>query len=237
MSQRDGDRRDFLAGIAGTGILLAAARAGGAAPAAKKRKSKGAVEDIPPTEDLMREHGVLRRILLVYEAAARRLAGEDATAVGAVAAAANVVRRFVEGYHEKLEEEFVLPKLAQAGKLGELTKVIRVQHAAGRKLTDAILKATKSGTAPAPEQRRALVVAMQTFGRMYAAHAAWEDTELFPVFRAQFTEAQLEELGERFEEQEHKLLGGGGFEGSLKEVGDIERTLGIHDLGAYTPAP
>ena len=71
---------------------------------------------------------------------------------------------------------------------------------------------------------------------MYAAHAAWEDTELFPVFRALFTEAQLDELGERFEEQEHKLLGGGGFEGSLKEVGDLETALGIHDLAAFTPA-
>jgi len=234
MSESNRGRREFLAGIAGTGVLLAAARAGGAAPAAGKRKGKA--EDIPPTEDLMREHGVLRRILLVYEAAARRLAGQDALAVGAVSAAANVVRRFVEGYHEKLEEEFVLPTLEKVGKLGDLTKVIRVQHAAGRKLTDAILIATKSGKAAAPEQRRALVAALQSFGRMYAAHAAWEDTELFPVFRAQFTEAQLRELGERFEEQEHKLLGSGGFEGSLKEVGDIETTLGVHDLAAYTPA-
>ena len=73
--------------------------------------------------------------------------GRRRIAVGAVSAAANVVRRFVEGYHEKLEEEFVLPTLEKAGKLGDLTKVIRVQHAAGRKLTDAILKATKAGKA------------------------------------------------------------------------------------------
>jgi hypothetical protein len=78
---------------------------------------------------------------------------------------------------------------------------------------------------------------MQSFARMYAAHAAWEDTELFPVYRGLFTEAQLDELGERFEEQEHKLLGSGGFEGSLHQVADVERTLGIHDLAAYTPSP
>ena len=67
----------------------------------------------------MREHGVLRRILLVYDEAARRLVGEDAVALGVIATAAGVVRRFVEGYHEKLEEEFVLPKLEKAGKLGD----------------------------------------------------------------------------------------------------------------------
>src|SRR4051794_41464680 len=107
MGKLDRGRREFLAGLAGTGVVLTAARAGGAAPAAKKEKT----EEIPPTEDLMREHGVLRRILLVYDAAAPRLAGQDANAIGAVAAAANIVRRFVEGYHEKLEEDFVLPGL------------------------------------------------------------------------------------------------------------------------------
>ena len=71
---------------------------------------------------------------------------------------------------------------------------------------------------------------------MYAAHTAWEDTELFPVYRAQFTEAELDKLGEKFEEQEHKLLGRGGFEGSLREVGELEKALGIHDLAHFTPA-
>ena len=212
-------------------VLLSSVARGAEGAAVKKEKA----EDIPPTEDLMREHGVLRRILLVYDEAARRLATDDAAAVGVVAGAAGIVRRFVEGYHEKLEEEFVLPKLEKAGKLVELAKVIRVQHAAGRKLTESILKGTKAGKSASAEQRRALVAEVQSFARMYAAHAAWEDTELFPVYREQFTEAELDTLGEKFEEQEHGLLGSGGFEGSLKEVGDLEKTLGIHDLAKFTP--
>ena len=211
-----------MAGAAAAAALWSAAGAG--ARAAEKD------EDISPTEDLMREHGVLRRILIVYDEAGRRLVKDDAEALGVVAAAANVVRRFVEGYHEKLEEEFVLPKLEKAGKLVALTKTIRVQHAKGRQLTDAIVAAAKA------HDRRAAVTAMQSFARMYAAHAAWEDTEIFPVFRAQFSAAELDKLGDRFEDQEHKLLGRGGFEGSLKEVGDLETTLGIHDLSKFTPA-
>jgi len=97
------------------------------------------------------------------------------------------------------------------------------------------LKETKAGKPAGAEQRRAVVADLQTFARMYAAHAAWEDTELFPVYRQQFTERELDALGESFEEQEHKLLGSGGFEGSLKEVGDLEKTLGIHDLAKFTP--
>jgi hemerythrin-like domain-containing protein len=235
MNQLERGRREFLAGAAGAaGAGLMLISAGARAEGAGGQKDKGG--DIPPTEDLMREHGVLRRILLIYDEAARRLSAEDAIATGVVAAAASIVHRFVEGYHEKLEEQFVFPQLEKAGKLAALTKVLRVQHAAGRKLTDAIAKAAKAAKPVGDGPRRALVADLRSFGRMYAPHAAWEDTELFPVYRAQFTEAEFDQLGDRFEDQEHKLLGGGGFEGSLKEVGDLEKTLGIHDLARYTPA-
>jgi hemerythrin-like domain-containing protein len=233
------DRRVFLAGAAGTGLVLIAGGARAAKPADGKKQPNKEQEkggDIPPTEDLMREHGVLRRVLLVYDEAARRLTAEDASALAVVASAANIVHRFVEGYHEKLEEELVFPKLEKAGKLTDLTKTLRAQHAAGRKLTDAIMKTAKAGKGATAEQRRGLGADLQAFGRMYAPHAAWEDTELFPIFREQFTEAELDKLGEQFEDQEHKLLGSGGFEGSLKEVGELEKALGIHDLAKFTPA-
>ena len=227
--RRDG-RREFLAGVAVAGTLLISARA-----AQAETKHGGGGGDVPPTEDLMREHGVLRRILLVYEEGIRRLPSADAAMVDVVGGAANIVHRFVEGYHEKLEEDFVFPKLEKAGKLVDLTQVLRIQHAAGRKVTDAIRAATQQKSL-GPAQRQSLTANLQAFIRMYAPHAAWEDTELFPAFRQLYTEPELDRLGDRFEEQEHKLLGGGGFEGSLKEVGDLEQALGIHDLSKFTPS-
>jgi hypothetical protein len=222
-------RRKFLAGVAGAGVVLIASPA--AHPEAKR------TGDVPPTEDLMREHGVLRRILLVYEEAIRKLLSADAAAIGlvdVVGGAANIVHRFVEGYHEKLEEDIVFPKLEKAGRLVDLTQVLRIQHAAGRKVTDTIREATRQRSL-GPERRQLLTTNLQAFVHMYAPHAAWEDTELFPAFRQLYTEAELDRLGERFEAQEHKLLGGAGFEGSLKEVGDLEKALEIHDLGKFTP--
>ena len=226
-------RREFLAGAAGVGAVLISA----AAARAEAKPGAGG-GDVPPTEDLMREHGVLRRLLLVYEEAIRRLRSSDAAVVDVVdviGGAANIVRRFVEGYHEKLEEDFVFPKLEKAGKLVDLTQVLRIQHAAGRKVTGAILEATKQKSL-GPERRQSLTANLQAFIHMYAPHAAWEDTELFPAFRQLYTEVELDRLGDRFEAQEHKLLGGGGFEGSLKEVGDLEKALGIHDLSKFTPS-
>ncbi len=225
---RDG-RREFLVGVAGAGAVLISTAAAGA-----ESRHGGAGGDVPPTEDLMREHGVLRRLLLVYEEAIRKLPSGDAAMVDVIAGAANIVHRFVEGYHEKLEEDFVFPKLEQAGKLVDLTQVLRIQHAAGRKVTDAIREATRQKSL-GPERRQSLTANLQAFIRMYAPHAAWEDTELFPAFRQLYTAAELDRLGDRFEAQEHKLLGGGGFEGSLAEVGELEKELGIHDLSKFTP--
>jgi hemerythrin-like domain-containing protein len=226
MDQHDARRRQFLTGVAG---------ASGAALWARAAEAKPRAGDIPPTEDLMREHGVLRRILLVYEEGARRLQSGDASVLDAVAGAANVVRRFVEGYHEKLEETFVFPKLEKAGKLVDLTTVLRVQHGAGRKVTEAIIEGARAGRAAGADARRALVTDIGRFLRMYRPHAAWEDTELFPVYRGLYSERELDKLGDKFEEQEHQLLGGGGFEGSLKDVRDLETALGIADLAAFTP--
>jgi hemerythrin-like domain-containing protein len=224
MNGHRSDRRVWLAGTAGALLV-----AGGAMAGAREDKEEKKEAGIPPTEDLMREHGVLRRILIVYDEASRRLAGDDAVALGVVVGAAGIVRHFVEGYHERLEEQFVLPTLEKAGKLIEITKTIRLQHVVGKHLTDAILAAART------KDRHGAVTAMQSFSRMYAAHAAWEDTDVFPAYRAMFSEAELAKLGDKFEDQEHKLLGGGGFEGSLREVGDLEKTLGIHDLAKFTP--
>ena len=62
------DRRDLLHRIALTGgaLLLPGSRP---APRAKAEPE----EEVSPAEDLMREHGVLNRILLVYEECVRRL--------------------------------------------------------------------------------------------------------------------------------------------------------------------
>ena len=228
MKNNDRVRRGFLVGAAGATVGLFASAGRGSEDKSKR-------DDVPPTEDLMREHGVLRRILLVYDEAAHRLAADDNAALIVVAAAANIVRRFVEGYHEKLEEDLVFPKLESARTLVDLTQVLRAQHAAGRRLTEAIIKEAKAGKAATAAQRRNVIAGLRDFGRMYAPHAAWEDTELFPVYRRQFTETEFDRLGERFEAQEHKLLGAGGFEGSLREVGDLEKALGIHELANFTP--
>ncbi len=224
------NRRRFISGIAVGGAALVT---DGGRAVAQGASGAASPPPVTPTEDLMREHGVLRRVLLVWEEGVRRLRAGAAPPLDVFASSARLIQRFIEGYHEKLEEEEVFPRLVKAGKLVELTRVLLQQHEAGRKLTTRILALAAPGGASAP--RDALVAPIEAFIAMYRPHAAREDTVLFPVFQTLFTEKEFDELGDRFEDRERQVLGGAGFEGAVREVAQLERSLGIEDLARFTP--
>jgi hypothetical protein len=112
-------RRDLLK-IAAVG---GAAYAGGlivpSAFAAKPRKKQSEKEaEVTPPEDLMREHGVLDRLLLVYEAGLRKFAANEDFDPAIITTAAETVRDFIENYHEKSEEEAVFPRFKEGRQTG-----------------------------------------------------------------------------------------------------------------------
>src|SRR5204863_6409423 len=121
--------------------------------------------EVTPSEDLMREHGVLERLLLIYEELSRRIGRGTPVPTDAVAASAGIVRRFIEQYHERLEEEQVFPRLEKAGKLKDLIRTLREQHVAGRALTARIVEIARGST-------ESVVEPMAAFIRMYRPHAA-----------------------------------------------------------------
>jgi hemerythrin-like domain-containing protein len=221
-------------GVAGIALLGSPAQAARKAKAAGKGEPE---EEIGPGEDLMREHGVLRRVLLVYREASRRLAANSDldTVATTLQDGARLIRRFVEDYHERQEEEFLFPRFEKAKKLTDLVGILRAQHTAGRKTTDQI-----QGLATVPaikdvRQRRQLITALDAFVRMYEPHAAREDTVLFPALHEIVSRSEYDALGEDFERREHKQFGGDGFGLAVVEVEALEKRLGIGDLSAFTP--
>jgi hemerythrin-like domain-containing protein len=140
----------FLTGSLAAGIALPAIPS--AVLAAGKKEGKEKESGVNPVEDLMREHGVLRRVLLIYEEAISRISGAKELPPAVIPDSARIIRRFVEDYHEKLEEDEIFPRFEKAGKLNDLVKVLFVQHQAGRRLTDSILKLSK---AEAPKAAKA----------------------------------------------------------------------------------
>lgn len=233
-------RRQF---IKRNGLLMAAALMHPVGPFAeeaikseieKKRQEKSAIE-ISPVEDLMREHGVLARILLIYDEILARLNKRTDFPPEVLAESAGLVRRFVEDYHEKLEEKHVFPRFEKAGKLADLVRVLLEQHQAGRLLTDRIKPLVGPSLLKNPNERKQLVHYLQLFVRMYRPHKAREDTILFPAFHAIVPPEEFDAMGDSFEDQEEKLFGKDGFEKVVAEVENLEKVIGIHELGQFTP--
>jgi hemerythrin-like domain-containing protein len=190
---------------------------------------------VTPPEDLMREHGVLKRVLLIYREGIRRLQASEQLPADALNAGAEVIRSFIEDYHEQLEEQHVFPRLEQAGKLTDVTSVLRTQHARGRVLTDRVVAATSAGTVLDQAKREALMQDMSAFIRMYEPHEAREDTVVFPTLRQIVPAKEFRDMADIFEDEEHRRFGPAGFEGVVDKVADIEKRLGIYDLSQFTP--
>lgn len=226
----DSNRRCFLTATTALGI---GALAWGGEPLQAKEKKEA--EEIGAVEDLMREHGVLNRILLIYEEALRRLRAREAVAPDVFHKPAILVRQFVEDYHEKLEENFIFPEFEKRRKLVELVKVLREQHQAGRKVTDVILRHVVPDQFGKPDSRQQIIHSCEAFLRMYRPHEAREDTVLFPALHQVVSARRLKELGEQFEKEEDRLFGEEGFEKTVTQVAAMEKQLGIFELAQFTP--
>ena len=103
-------------------------------PAKLKSEGKHGGEDVSATEDLMRQHGVLRRILNAYFELAQRLQGDEGDIdTIALEEAAKLFRDFGEDHHELLEEVYIFPEVREAGgPNGKMVEVLLHQHQRGR---------------------------------------------------------------------------------------------------------
>jgi hemerythrin-like domain-containing protein len=195
---------------------------------ARKKESEGE-EDVSTNEDLMREHGVLNRILLIYDKGIRRIQANNKFDLSIIGKSAGLIQKFIEDYHEKLEENHLFPRFEKAGKLVDLVKTLRTQHAAGRTVTGRILASVKSG------DTQALGGDLAAFVRMYRPHEAREDTVLFPALHEIVSKHEYDAMGEQFESIERKTFGGDGFDMAVDQVTDLEKQFGIYDLAQFTP--
>jgi len=236
MSDGELSRRGVIGriGLAAGAVLVAATAVSGKEKKAAEGKEKGKEEvKVTPPEDLMREHAVLERLLLIYERALSAGSRPADWPMPQLADATRLIRTFIEDYHEKLEEDYIFPQFEKAGRLTDLTDVLRKQHEAGRRVTDAIIGQIKQAGSATDTQ--ALANNLRGFIRLYRPHAARESTILFPQIGAVVKPGEYDEMGEKFEEIEHQKFGQAGFEGVVQKVAELEKSLGLYDLASFTP--
>jgi hemerythrin-like domain-containing protein len=242
-------RREFIhaSAVVGAGLFLTSCAGGNTAqtnqqtksdePAKPDENAKGG--EVTAAEDLMREHGVLRRALLVYgETAPKLRSNPQSIAPDALQKTAKLFRAFGEDYHEKkLEEAYIFPAVKQAGgAAATLPDILIAQHQRGREITDYVLAVT-NGAKLGASNAQPLARALETLVRMYEHHAAREDTIIFPAWKQTMTAKQLDEMGDKFEDIEREQFGSDGYEDAVKQIGDIEGSLGLADISQFTAPP
>jgi hemerythrin-like domain-containing protein len=195
--------------------------------------------EVTATEDLMREHGVIRRALVVYQETALRIRQKAGTVdPAALRQTAQLFREFGEEYHEKkLEETYIFPAVRKVGgRAAGYPDILTAQHNRGREITAYILAVTNSGKIAGANSEQ-LARAMEGLVRMYESHAAREDTIVFPAWKKTMSAKQLDEIGDKFEDIEHQTFGKDGFDDAEARISKIEGMLGLTDLSQFTPPP
>lgn len=235
MTMQSNNRRRFLnVSSAVLGAAMLGASSVDPAVAEEKQKEVGAVED------LMREHGVLRRALLVYHACAARLrTAPDSLPTEPIRKTAELFRSFGEDYHErKLEEAHIFPVVRKTkGPAAAYPDVLTAQHNRGREITDYVLHVT-SANRIATAHAEPLARSLDAFVLMYQHHTAREDTIVFTAWKAALSEKALDAMGEQFEDIERATFGKDGFDDAVATIGRVEQALGLADIIQFTaPAP
>ncbi len=193
-----------------------------------------AEETIPLTEDLMREHGLLNRVLLIYEKIIQKIDRYNILPNEALSESVQIIKSFVEDYHEKLEEDYVFPLFEKQKKESNLIKTLKKQHNKGREITAELQKLLKTKDSKNSRINQRIKSLLHEFITMYRPHEAREDTILFPQVRSLVSEKRFNELSRTFDEIEEKLFGPHGFEKMVKKVADIEKSLDIYELEHFS---
>lgn len=129
----------------------------------------------------------------------------------------------------------LLSAAPESGEAARLTEIRLAQHQRGRENTDDLLAITRSGKIAAAAEPPAR--SLDAFVPMYRNHAAREDTLVFPACKTHFTNKQLDELSDQFDDMEHKTFGKDGFDDAVKKISLIQTTLGPDDLSHFTAPP
>ncbi|HEY3272111.1 MAG TPA: hemerythrin domain-containing protein [Methanocella sp.] len=191
------------------------------------------LEKMSPTEELGVEHGQLTRILLAMDNVLRGSASVPKANLGPINQACKMIRQSVVDHHMKIEEEHVYPRFEDTD-LADCASTLKTQHIEARKLLAHMESLAKSGTLRDKAAMEELKRTFNDFKDMITAHAAFEETILFPVMEGTWSQKDLDNLREIQEEDEKKLMGDDAAEKTFEMLASLESSCGVTGLRDYT---
>ncbi len=204
----------------------------------KPLKEKGeALEEkaATPIENLMKEHGVLMRILAIYDKVTGDAASGKALNTSAIHRTAEISRSYIQKHHDACEERYIFPRFREANYIVEVVTELHNQHVAAMEITDRILALTSAEGRRGGSSSQKLGDLCTMLVRMYRPHMSWEQTIVFPAFYDITTIEYIEHIRQEMEAEERQILGTTGFRGLVGRLSEVEKEVGTHDLHSYTP--
>ena len=81
---------------------------------------------------------------MIYQECISQLEKGASTTI-AIKDSTQILKNFIQNYHEKLEEEYIFPRFEQKNSHVPLITTLRDQHNIGRSLAEQIMKLTQTG--------------------------------------------------------------------------------------------
>jgi len=185
--------------------------------------------------EILREHAVTDRLLLICEEFARRLEKQEPVPPNTLIQVVDIMYNYVQDRQEAQEEKYIFPVFIKANKAGKLIRILHDQHLAGRSLMEHLADQLRR---PAMPDDDALTAAsLRGFVRMYRPHLARENTILLPGFRALVSSKENYGMETDFrtgEAHRDREKGRDDDRAVMAAIVTLERALGIFDIDQFT---
>jgi hemerythrin-like domain-containing protein len=187
-----------------------------------------------PMEDLMKEHGIIERIMLIYQRMIEKAITGQEVDVSVISRASKMVNEYVSKHHEHDEEKYVFPKFREASYIVDLVDTLEHQHNVSRELNLQVMELSSKGSEITQDEAVRLLDLCGMFINMYLPHISRENTILFPTFFDIVSSEYIQDIKKKMEDEEEKVLGETGFRGFVGHVAELEKEVGCHELSQYT---
>jgi hemerythrin-like domain-containing protein len=180
------------------------------------------------TDVLVEEHEVILRIIAVLNAAAEKLAAGQEVSPDVFRQAVDFIRTFADQCHHGKEQDLLFPALEQRGvpRDGGPIGVMLYEHDLGRAFVKQMANGTEAWAAGDTEAKSEVIEGARGYAQLLAQHIHKENMVLYPMGNRVLSEADQQELLEKFEEVE-EAMGEGTHERYVALVEELEAQFGL----------
>lgn len=186
---------------------------------------------IPCIQDLMYEHSILVRILLIFEELIKKdiifLENHNFRYINLLT---KIIKIYIENHHEKMEEKYIFPQIRFNKKI--VTNLI-IQHRLSNIITNKLILLTLNKHIYLKNINK-IIELLKLYITLYRKHENIENTEIFPEFLKNISKEKYKKYGEEMEKHEKKILKNLKVKHFIKFIEYVEKQLNISNISLFT---